>query len=272
MKARELAAHRNKEQRMMQEKQKTRWIIAAVLFGGFLLALCLDLTGLPVHQWLGLAIGALACYHLAAHGRWVVAVTGRLFGRTSRQARRFYAIDAGLAVGFVSILVTGLVISTWLNLALASYAGWRAVHVAASILTLALVIAKIGLHWRWIVAVARRSIFLGLGAHARPDSAHPASAAVSVERRDFLRLMGAVGVVALLAGVQALSGGDGAETQASSAAQAPGNAKTLASASSGGMTSPCVVRCRKQCSYPGHCRRYVDTDGNGRCDLGECLS
>ncbi len=142
----------------------------------------------------------------------------------------------------------------------------------ASILTLALVVAKIGMHWRWIVAVARRSIFLGLGAHAWPDSADPAPAAVQVDRRDFLRLMGGVGVVALLAGVQALSGGDGAETQASSAAQAAGNAKTLAGASSGDTINSCIVRCRKQCSYPGHCRRYVDTDGNGRCDLGECLS
>src|SRR5512136_3017479 len=113
---------------MTQNKQKTNWLIDAVLFGGFLLALCLDLTGLPVHQWLGLAVGVLAGYHLAAHYRWVVAVTGRIFGSTSRQARTFHAIDAGLAVGFAAILVTGVVISTWLDLALASYTAWRAAH------------------------------------------------------------------------------------------------------------------------------------------------
>ena len=257
---------------MMQNKQKPRWIIAAVLFGGFLLALWMDLTGLPVHQWLGLGTGALACYHLAAHGRWVVAVTGRFFGRTSRQARTFYVVDAGLAAGFAAILVTGVAMSTWLDLALVRYAAWRYVHVMASLLTLALVVAKIGLHWRWIAGVARRSIFPGMGTPAKPVSEHPAPAAVQVDRRDFLRLMGGVGVVALLAGVKALSGGDGAETQASSAAQAPGNANTLASASSGNTTNSCIVRCQKQCSYPGHCRRYADSNGNGRCDLGECLS
>jgi hypothetical protein len=256
----------------MRNPQKTNWIVDAALFGGFLLALWLDLTGLPMHQWLGLAVVTLAGYHLAAHGRWVVAVTGRFFGRMSRQARAFYAVDAGLAVGFAAILVTGVVISTWLNLSLASYAAWRSLHVLASLLTLALVVAKIGLHWRWIAGVARRSILQPIRTPAQPGSAHPAPAAIRVDRRDFLKLMGGVGVVALLAGVQALSGDGGAETQASSAAQAAGNTDALTGASSQSTTGSCVVRCRKGCSYPGHCRRYVDGNGNGLCDLGECLS
>ena len=87
------------------------------------------------------------------------AVTGRLFDRASRQSRKFYAVDAGLAVGFATITVTGLAISTWLDLSLASYVIWRNVHVLASVATLALLVAKIGLHWRWIVDVARRRIF-----------------------------------------------------------------------------------------------------------------
>jgi hypothetical protein len=32
----------------------------------------------------------------------------------------------------------------------------------------------------------------------------------------------------------------------------------------------CSVICDKGCSYPGQCRRYVDTNGNGICDLTEC--
>ena len=51
---------------MKQDKQKRNWIIDAVLFGGFLGALWLDLTGVAVHQWLGLAVGALATYHLVS--------------------------------------------------------------------------------------------------------------------------------------------------------------------------------------------------------------
>jgi hypothetical protein len=33
----------------------------------------------------------------------------------------------------------------------------------------------------------------------------------------------------------------------------------------------CTKRCPRGCSYPGHCRRYTDSNNNGYCDLGECL-
>ena len=81
-------------------------------------------------------------------------MTQRFFGRTSRQARRFYLVDAGLLIGFAAIGFTGLVISTWLDLKLADFAAWRAAHVIASVVTLGLVVLKIAAHWRWIVTVA----------------------------------------------------------------------------------------------------------------------
>jgi len=258
---------------MKQNKPKTTWLIDAALFGGFLLALWLDLTGLPVHQWLGMGVAVLAGYHLAAHWSWVKAVTERFFGRTSRQARTFYAVDVGLVVGFAAILVTGLVISTWLDLALASYAAWRTVHVVASVATLGLVVAKIGLHWRWIVSVARRSIFPTPAPAGRTGAAQPVPVAAQVNRRDFVRLMAGVGAIALLAGANALNGSEGDQAEASPAAQTPvGTQAQAATSTTGTSNASCTVRCNKGCSYPGRCRRYVDTNNNGRCDLGECLS
>ena len=32
----------------------------------------------------------------------------------------------------------------------------------------------------------------------------------------------------------------------------------------------CTVVCDKGCVYPGQCRRYIDENGNGFCDLTEC--
>ncbi|HSN76762.1 MAG TPA: hypothetical protein VL334_16945 [Anaerolineae bacterium] len=271
----------------MQNKQKTNWIIGAVLFGGFLLSLWLDLTGLALHQWLGVAVGMLAIYHLAAHWRWVVAVSQRFFGRTSRQARTFYVVDAGLAAGFAAIVVTGLVISTWLDLALASYTTWLTIHIVASLATLALVVVKIGLHWRWIVTTARKRI---LPAPARPapaDQAQPVAVTAQAGRRDFLRLMAGVGAVALLGGVNAIGSLSEGQAEASVAAQdtipqattpSTGTRRTRggfpsgAAGSSSSTSSTCQVQCNRRCSYPGHCRRYTDSNGNGRCDLGECLS
>jgi ABC-type Fe3+ transport system permease subunit len=51
----------------MQSTQKSRWLVNAALFAGFILAFLLNLTGLAVHQWLGLAVFAAAIYHLFDH-------------------------------------------------------------------------------------------------------------------------------------------------------------------------------------------------------------
>ena len=51
-------------------------------------------------------------------------VTGRLFRRTSNRSRAYCLVDAGLAAGLAAITLTGVAISTWLNLALPSYAVW----------------------------------------------------------------------------------------------------------------------------------------------------
>ena len=256
---------------MKQDKQKRNWIIDAVLFGGFLVALWLDLTGLALHQWLGIAVGALAGYHLVAHWTWVEAVTSRLFGRANRQSRQFYAVDAGLAVGFATIAVTGLVISTWFDLGLASYAIWRNVHVLASVVTLALVVAKIGLHWRWIVSTARRRIFPPPAPLRKTEPEQPVPVAAQIGRRDFVRLMAGVGAVALLAGVNVLDGSDDDQSVAS-ASQVSGGTQALTATSTTSTSGACTIRCGKRCSYPGHCRKYTDSNNNGRCDLGECLS
>ena len=257
---------------MKLDKQKHNWLIDAALFGGFLGALWLDLTGVAAHQWLGLAVGALAIYHLVKHWSWVRAVTARFFGPprgASKQSRTFYAVDAGLAVGFVAITVTGVVISTWLDLTLASYAAWHTVHVAASVATLALLVAKIGLHWRWIVDVARRRVFPAPARQA--DLGKAAAVKAQMGRRDFVRLMAGVGAVALLTGAHAL-GSVGEGDAEASPAQVTDSTQNQVSTSPASSASTCSVRCGRRCSYPGHCHRYTDSNGNGRCDLGECLS
>ena len=46
---------------------------------------------------------------------------------------------------------------------------------------------------------------------------------------------------------------------------------TQPTSSANASSTACTIRCNKGCSYPGHCRRYVDTNRNNRCDLGECM-
>jgi len=251
--------------------QKSNWIIDALLFVGFLIAFALDLTGLSMHQWLGVFIALFAVYHLILHWDWVVAVTARFFGRTSGQARAYYLLDGALLFGLFLITGTGLVISTWFNLTLANYSAWAAFHEVVSYVTLALVVLKIALHWRWIVRVARQ---FSLAPQPQPVPAlkpAPAAASVNVTRRDFLKLMGIVGAASVLAFTSALNDDDESSSTSASSSTTSTTSTTSSSTASTSATT-CTLNCpkNKHCSFPGDCRRYQDTSGNGRCDLGEC--
>lgn len=288
---------------------KHNWIVDAVLFFGFILAFWMDLTGLDVHQWLGVLIGLFIGYHALVHWNWVKCTLSMLLRRWCRKPMTYMILDTILAFGFLTILVTGLVMSTWFKLNLPAYETWRVVHILSSIWTLVLLVVKLVLHWDWIEAVARRYIF--------PAPQRETVPTVDFARREFLGILGVVGVSAglamlsankaLMRGVSSAAAFDTgatqtAKTEPAQAASTPAAAQatpTTASPAARATATPvaptpvapspstpaptptptplptatatCVVRCPRGCSYPGRCRRYTDRNNNGRCDLGECL-
>jgi hypothetical protein len=261
---------------MKNNTHKKNWFIDVGLFIGFWVASMLDLTGLAVHQWLGLGVTILAGYHLVKHWTWVKSVTSRLFGGTSDQARRFYLIDTGLMIGFSMILLTGLVISTWFDLSLANDAAWRNIHVTVTILTMILIVLKIGAHWRWVVREGQRILSLAPRSSAKLPNQVGRPQTSRLARREFLTLMGIVSVAALIPVHSALVNRASSDIDAAGVQAEKQDllATQLSSASVAGSentaSSSCVVRCPRGCSFPGRCRRYVDTNQNERCDLGEC--
>lgn len=253
---------------MKNNRSATNWLIDAVLFGSFIVLFFLELTGLALHQWLGIACGALVLYHLVRHWKWVKAVSQRLLGGTTWQARLYYLVDVFLLMGFGIILVSGLMISTWLDMPLGNAAAtWANLHVVTSQATLLLIVLKIALHWRWIAKTARQ---------ISPRPKIPAAIkSTEIHRRDFIKLMGMVGMAAALALLYS------AKPTATTNAQAPSPQTPepqeiptpQATSQPANSTPSCIKRCPKgrSCSYPGSCRLYTDSNGNGRCDLGECL-
>lgn len=245
-------------------------MVAAGLWIGFLVAFFLDLTGVDVHQWLGIILAGLAGYHLIAHWNWVKAVSAKFMGRTSGQARLYYLIDAGLLLGFAMITITGVAISTWLNLSLDSYEIWKNVHILASIATLLVTVVKIGLHWRWIVNVARQAL---QGSKAPAISLNPCQPVpAGITRRHFLSLMGVVGLASWAAIQNVVSEENGVKAAALPESMvSTTSVQTVAQTANTTSNTTCALRCNKRCSYPGNCRRYVDSNNNKKCDLGECV-
>jgi hypothetical protein len=281
------------------DQQINYWRIGLLLLALFWVLCFPGFIGLELHQWLGLAAFGLAVWHLLAHWKWILAVTRRFFSGTSIQARLFYILDGGVLLGFWMILITGLMISTWLDLPLYDFPAWTHIHLMVSIFTLLLVVAKLILHWRWVANAVRRYGLLPVS--IRTGAGGPQRAGNPVSRRDFLKLTGVLGAVSAVTihgmlepsrQAQSLSSapeqaGDGNSQRSATAAPSPQTADpvlenpALASATIETVPTPnlpkaepaiaCTVLCPNGCSFPGRCRRYIDANKNNLCDNGECL-
>lgn len=289
---------------------KSNWLLDIVILLGFLVSFFLNITGLAVHQWLGVAVFLGIMFHLVNHWDWVKSVFSRFFHKTSMRARMYALLDGLMLYGFVMIIETGLVISTWFNLNLSNYEVWLDIHIYSSITTLLLAVLKVGLHWRWIVKTAGK-IFKS-APKLSPQGLTPNAQTAGVSRRDFLVTMGLVGLgsalaisnvlpslkkveassevaqniepTATTAATQAQPTATSTQAQSTVAAstEAPTSmptATTQPTAVPTATTAPvvqnslvCYGTCpkREHCSFPGRCGRYSDQDGNGLCDLGEC--
>jgi hypothetical protein len=268
----------------------------------------MDLTGVALHQWMGVTLAAAILYHLVTHWTWVKLVTARFFHQTSSRARLYSLLDGGLLAGFGMIIATGLVISTWLDLPLNNYAAWYNVHVFSSIATLALLLGKLAAHWRWIVQNSMAILGRGKPAARPVGTAVPVVQPINaISRRHFLTMMGGLTLASMVSIGTALNGATGAsavQATAGTATSSPAAGSSLtgsttaqnqpaettalssshpavtatsaptatqaATSTTASSAIPCTVLCNKGCTFPGRCRKYTDTNGNGRCDLGEC--
>jgi hypothetical protein len=286
-------------------KSKLNWFLDFLVLAAFLLSFFLDFTGVALHQWLGVGLFLMVLLHLANHFSWVTCVFDNFFGKTSNRARLYALIDSVLFSGFLMIVFTGLVISTWLKLYFTNYEAWVRVHVFASIGTLLVAVIKIGLHWRWIVTQAGK-IFKPASVNQGKRLPEPHPRAIS--RRQFLVTMGMVSLGSAIAisnvlprirPVKSFSGDTNAElvdpestsvtdyqavqttqpaTSVTVQEQQP-TATSIPEQTASATPQPtqaavaCSYRCRKgnHCAYPGRCHDYQDANNNGLCDLGECL-
>ena len=182
---------------MKKQTNKINWWIDAILFLGFILAFWLDQTGLSIHQWGGLFICVLALYHLLRHWKWVWNILQCFFKPKLGGQRIRFVLDFLLLCGLEFILLTGLLISTWLELPLENYLLVRDVHVISSIITLVILVVKIALHVNWITSTTNR-IFQ----RKKPALVNDVKETLTpeqLERRQVLRLMGTVGAASFAA-------------------------------------------------------------------------
>ena len=133
------------------------------LFALFVVAINVPLTGLAIHEWLGIVIAIGLVVHILQHANWVVTTTRRLMSATSLQNRVNYLLVVGIFIGFVSIIASGLLISEvalpWIGVTPGGGAFWLWLHLASVGWLIWLTAIHLAVNWRWITSASDRLIF-----------------------------------------------------------------------------------------------------------------
>lgn len=139
---------------------KINYLVDLAIFAVFLAMLDPRSTGMPVHEWLGIAFGAALMTHLLLHWQWIAATTRRFFGKLPRATRLNYALNGLLFATMTVLIFSGLMISEEalpaLGIDLAAGFAWRTLHPLAADAVLILVGLHVALHWKWIVNTTKR--------------------------------------------------------------------------------------------------------------------
>lgn len=156
---------------------KTNLLVDLGIFAAFVLVDVPAATGIPIHEWLGVALLATIVVHLLLHWDWVINVGKRFFRNLFQNSRLQFVIDAVLLVAFTLAMLSGLVISrnvlSVLGITLARNSIWTLVHSMSASVSLGLVALHFGMHWKWIVSMTKRylvSPVVGLFKRSKPQA------------------------------------------------------------------------------------------------------
>ncbi len=143
-----------------------RFAIDIALFGLVLVMLSPRLTGLPLHEWIGLALGVPVLIHLLLSWPWIARATLVVPVRPGMRHRINYILNWLLFASLVLEIVSGMMISVVaipaLGVATIEDRAWRSLHNRYLNLFVLLVGLHIAMNWnalrsglrRWLVREA----------------------------------------------------------------------------------------------------------------------
>ncbi len=151
--------------RHWSETMKNFWIDIA-LFLMFIVDMNTHLTGIAVHEWLGIVFGGALVYHLLVHWQWISNSTRRLFAKLPAVQRLRYGVDLLLFAVMVIVVASGILISRdalpAVGLAIEPSRFWSGLHHLTSNLVIFLVGLHLALSWSWFTNAWSRYLWAPL--------------------------------------------------------------------------------------------------------------
>lgn len=118
------------------------------------------ITGIGVHEWLGLGLFAAFFVHVLLHADWAVEALRGSFVRPSWGRTGNLALDLLIVLAFMTATVSGVMVSGAVLPALGLYAEgyyfWDPLHAMSAKALLALLLVHVVVHWRWLARALRR--------------------------------------------------------------------------------------------------------------------
>ncbi len=138
--------------------------VDVLLLATLLLLFSPRLTGLSIHEWLGVSLGATLIVHLLVSWSWISSGTRRLVSGSNRRARINYILNWLLFVLILVEVTSGVAISRVvlpsIGIRTINDRSWRALHN----LTLNWTMLVLGFH----VAMNWRPLVVGVGRYVWP--------------------------------------------------------------------------------------------------------
>ena len=136
--------------------------IDTLLLVTFLVGQSFGLTGIFLHEWIGVTMGAALLVHITLHWNWVVRTTGRIIHKRPGRDTIRWANNLVLILAMTFTVASGLwssqVVLNTFGLPKGSDNFWVQVHHVFADLCLFAVALHVALSWRWILTTGRRII------------------------------------------------------------------------------------------------------------------
>jgi len=146
----------------MNGNMRQRLVDAALdvcLLVSFLVATAPRLSGIPVHEWLSVALAVVVIWHLLRHWQWIVQVGKSFFQTVTVTAKLNYLLNVLFFVTFVLLMYSGIAISDAVMPSLGTRyfdnRAWRMYHHLFSNITLIIMAVHVAVNWQWIINLFR---------------------------------------------------------------------------------------------------------------------
>src|SRR5438876_427095 len=113
------------------------------------------LTGVPLREWLAVALIVPIVAHLLLHWSWIETRTRRILAPRTVRTRINYALNFVLFLGIVGAMISGFMISKSalpMHPTADSYLKWHSIHETSSRVALACVGSHLALNWNVLFA------------------------------------------------------------------------------------------------------------------------